>query len=321
VKIAYDAPMTDLIRHKRALLIAGPTASGKSSLALDVAERLGNAGQKAAIINADSMQIYRETPILAACPTQEDKERAPHYLYECRSVAEPCSAGQYADLAAPLLQRLWGEGVFPIVVGGTGLYFRALSEGIAAIPDIPRERVEEAEAIVAAQGIVALHGMLDPAMQQRLNPTDTQRVVRAWSVLTETGRSLAEFQAAPLVPPLPDANFVKFALVPDREWLYARCDLRFDLMMAQGGLEEAQNLFNQNFPRNLPGMKALGLPELFAHFDGQQSLEDAVIAAKTGTRRYAKRQMTWIKTQMMSWNAISAQQMERSCDILINKIL
>lgn len=313
--------MTDSNSHKRALLIAGPTASGKSSLALEVAGRLGNAGIPAAIVNADSMQIYRETPILAACPSAEEKAQVSHHLYECRSVTEPCSAGQYADLAAPLLRDLWGQGVFPIVVGGTGLYFRALTEGIADIPDIPRSRVDEAEAIVADQGIEALHALLDQEMRSRLHATDTQRIVRAYSVLQETGRSLAEFQAAPLVPPLPDADFVKFALVPDREWLYARCDKRFDLMMDAGGLEEAKALFDKGYARNLPGMKALGLPDLFAYFEGHQTLEQAVIAAKTGTRRYAKRQLTWIKTQMMSWNVISAQQMERSCDILIEKII
>ncbi len=311
--------MTDK-QSQRAILIAGPTASGKSSLALDVVQRLGDAGQPAAILNADSMQIYRETPILAACPTAADKEKAPHYLYECRSVRQPCSAGQYVDLAAPLIRDLWGQGVLPVIVGGTGLYFRALSEGLSAIPDIPRALVDEAEAFVASNGIEALHAKLDPAMQAQLHATDSQRIVRAWSVLEETGRSLADWQSDPLVQPLPEAQFDKFALMPDRAWLYDRCDYRFDLMVKAGGLTEAEMLYKTDIPRNLPGMKALGLPELFGYFAGHSDLETAVINAKTATRRYAKRQTTWIRNQMMSWNVISAQQMERSCDILLNKI-
>lgn len=318
-KIAYDAPMTEL-QPKRAILIAGPTASGKSSLALDLAQRLGDAGRPAAIVNADSMQIYRETPILAACPTAEEKKRAPHHLYECRSVSQPCSAGQYVDLAAPLIRDLWGQGVTPIVVGGTGLYFRALSEGLSAIPAIPRTRVVAAEAIAAAEGIEALHAQLDPAMRAQLHATDSQRVVRAWAVLQETGRSLAAWQADQPIIPLPEAQFDKFALMPDREWLYERCDRRFDMMITAGGLEEAEALYKTDYPRTLPGMKALGLPELFSYFAGEMALDVAATNAKTATRRYAKRQMTWIKNQMMSWNVLSAQQMKRSCDILITKI-
>jgi len=293
----------------RAILIAGPTASGKSALALDMAERLGGE-----IVNADSMQVYGELRILSARPSMEDEARVPHHLYGVLSARQVCSAGRWLEMLEPVLADIWSRGRPAIIVGGTGLYFRAALQGLAPTPDIPEEVKGQAQTILEEGGSEALHralAVLDPAMASRLNPGDPQRVARAWEVVRATGRSLADWQAEEmpsLLGPLESAGELrKIALRPDRQWVYDRIDRRFEQMVAEGGLNEARVLAGMGLTARHPVMKALGLPSLMAHVRGEMPLDEAIAHAQTQSRRYAKRQMTWIRHQFADWETGFAQ--------------
>ncbi len=291
-----------------ALLIAGPTASGKSAIALAVAKEL-----KGMIINTDSMQVYRDVPILTAQPDAAARAQAPHRLYGVLDAGEVCSAGRWLALAAEALAEARKCGMLPIFVGGTGLYFRALTEGLAPVSAIPEPVRRQARALYEELGGERFRARLavrDPESAARLPPGDRQRLIRAWEVVTATGRPLAEWQAQNAAPLLSGPD-LRLALMPDRDWLYGRCEARFDAMLAAGAVDEVKALQARGLPPDRPVMKALGVPQLGAFLAGECSLEAAVAAAKTATRRYAKRQMTWIKTQMISWNIISAQDSER----------
>ncbi len=306
-----------------AVLIAGPTASGKSALALGLYDALGERGVKSAIVNCDAMQIYREIPVLAASPSARDHAHAPHHLYGVLSVADAGSAGRYVELTTPVLHTLWDEGVVPLIVGGTGLYFRSLTEGLAPTPPVSLALIDEGQAIIDGEGAPALHKRLaaiDPGMAARLEENDQLRVLRAWSVMTATGRSLADWQAQTVPGPLSGARLVKAALVPQRDWLYARCDERFDLMLQNGAWDEVRSLHEAGFDPRLPAMRALGVPQLVKALTGAMDEAEAIETAKRETRRYAKRQLTWIRNQMISWEMLNAQQMKTSCDILLSKI-
>ncbi len=308
--------------NNQVVLIAGPTASGKSSLALDLAARTQGKGG-ARIINADSMQIYRDLSILTACPSADELAKADHRLYGVLDGAERCSVARWLELAVGEIKQAWAEGVLPIVVGGTGLYFKALLEGLAPVPEVPAAIWDEGNAILDKGHGPALHEELtkiDPVMAARLNPTDPQRVLRAWSVMKATGRSLADWQDDPVDLPLPMAQFHKWVLVPDRDWLYARCDLRFDMMMQQGALDEVRALLARGLDPSLPVMKAVGVPQLAALIAGEMSEDEAIADAKMQSRRYAKRQLTWGRNQMIAWNSINEQQMESVCDKMLSKI-
>jgi len=310
-------------RNESAVLIAGPTASGKSALALGLYDALSQRGVKAAIVNCDAMQIYREIPILAASPSARDHAHAPHHLYGVLSVADAGSAGRYIELIDPVLHTLWAKDVLPLIVGGTGLYFRALTDGLAPTPPVPPAIVEEGQAVIDTEGAAALHTRLaaiDPVMAARLEPLDQLRVLRAWSVMRATGRSLADWQAETTPGLLSEATLVKAALVPERDWLYTRCDQRFDLMLQYGAWDEVRALHAAGFDPRLPAMRALGVPQLIQALSGEIEEAKAIETAKRETRRYAKRQLTWIRNQMISWERLGAQQMERSCDILLSKI-
>lgn len=293
----------------RAILIAGPTASGKSALALEMARQLGGE-----IVNADSMQVYRELRIISARPGPEDEALAPHHLYGVLPVTEVCSAGRWLDLAAPVLADIWTRGRTPILVGGTGLYFKAALEGLAPTPDIPQEVKEEARALLDDEGSAGLHAALkdiDPDMAARLRPGDPQRILRAWEVITATGRSLLDWQAEAAPSLLGDADAKgevrKIALLPDREWLYQRIDERFDAMMEEGAMAEVEAVARLGLGPGHPAAKALGIPSLIAHLRGEMSLEEAVAQAQMLTRRYAKRQTTWIRHQFADWEQRVAQ--------------
>lgn len=309
--------------HESAVLIAGPTASGKSALGLGLYDALLARGVRAAIVNCDAMQIYREIPILSAAPGVEDHAHAPHHLYGVLSVAQAGSAGRYLELIGPVLTQLRQDGVLPLIIGGTGLYFRSLTEGLAPTPPVPPALVDEGQAIINAEGAPALHARLraiDPPMAERLEERDQLRVLRAWSVMQATGRSLGAWQAETVPGPLAGATLVKAALVPDRDWLYARCDARFDQMLDHGAWDEVQALADAGFDPRLPAMRALGVPQLIRALKGELTKGEAVETAQRETRRYAKRQLTWIRNQMISWESLDAQQMETSCDILLSKI-
>jgi len=279
------------------IVIGGPTASGKSGLALDLA--LAHQG---VIINADSMQVYAGLPVLTAQPPAAEQEAAPHRLYGVLSPAETCSAARWRDLALAEIETALAQNRLPIVVGGTGFYIRALTEGLSPMPKVPEEVRLRLGAEIAAEGNAAFHARLaarDPVMAAKLHPGNTQRLIRAMEMLEHTGESLAHWQALPPVAPPAHLRFVKAALLPPREWLYARCNERFDAMLVRGALDEVRD-----FPApaaaggSWPLHKALGYPELRACLDGRMMREDATSAAQQSTRHYAKRQITWFKHQM-----------------------
>lgn len=286
------------------LILCGPTASGKSQLAMDVARHVqAHYGRSAVIINADSMQVYRELPILTAQPSKEDMEDVEHQLYGVLPASFAGNAGWWMEQAERLLAAALEQEKIPIIVGGTGLYISALTQGMASIPTITAELREEAKALLEKIGNDAFHIMLnerDPAMGKRVLPSDSQRLLRAWEVLEQTGKSLGEWQKHHRPPLLPPERYVPMFLNPDREWLYQRCNARFEVMLAQGALEEARALDAQALSEELPAMKALGVPELRQYLKGEISQEDAITQAQQSTRRYAKRQLTWFRNQMQN---------------------
>jgi tRNA dimethylallyltransferase len=295
------------MQTRRAILIAGPTAAGKSSLALALAERLGGT-----VINADSMQVYRELRILTARPGPDEERRAPHALYGFVSGAEAYSAGRYGVDAARAIAEARAAGRVPIVVGGTGLYFKALLEGLSPVPPADPQVRAFWRAQARERPAPELHALLatrDPETAARLMPTDPQRIVRALEVLESTGRSLASFQREPGTPVLLEHESVKLLLMPfDRIAHGAAIDARFDDMMAAGALEEVRALLACGYSTELPVMRATGVAPLAAHLAGSLPLEEAVSTAKKETRQYAKRQRTWLRRNMIAWNVIISQE-------------
>ena len=288
---------------KQVILLAGPTASGKSALALALAQRLGGV-----VINADSMQVYRELSILTARPAAADLAAAPHQLYGHVPVSQAYSAGLWLADMARVLASARAERRVPIITGGTGLYFEVLLNGLSPVPPIAPEIRAHWRAEALRIGPLQLHKELaarDAQMAERLRPSDPQRVTRALEVLAATGRSLADWQAEAGTPLVPFDQALCLVLLPARESLYARCDARFDAMLAAGGLEEIAALMALQLPAELPAMRATGARELMAHLRGELTIEAAAVAAKTATRRYAKRQETWIKGRMAGWTKVA----------------
>ncbi len=297
-------------RGRGAVLICGPTASGKSALALELAKELGGV-----VMNADSMQVYAELRIVTNRPTPEEEAAAPHRLYGFRSLSEPYSAAQWLADVKAVLDEAERQGWLPIIVGGTGLYFKALTEGLSDIPEIPPEIRERYRLAAQTEPAEALHAELarrDPATAARLRPSDPQRIVRALEVLEATGRPLADWQGHKQPPVLPLALTYPFTLTLGREELYRRCDARFDAMLANGALQEARAIAALGLDPSLPAMRAVGLPPLLAHLRGELSLDEAAAAAKTATRNYAKRQLTWIRSNFMLWSSLDSQLIERT---------
>ena len=291
--------------HPKPILIAGPTASGKSALALELAERLGGT-----IINADSMQVYAELRILTARPTAADEARAAHALYGFVPAREAYSAGRFVKDAAAAIAGARAKGLRPIIVGGTGLYFKALTEGLSPIPDVdPAVRQHwRDEAHSKGAGELYIHlTMQDPETAGRLNPADTQRIARALEVLQSSGKPLSYWQAQKGTPVVDLAAAHAFALMPERGQLYLRADTRFDQMIEAGALEEADQMQRLDLDPNLPAMRALGVAPLIAHLRGESGLEEAVAIAKAETRQYIKRQMTWLKRYMIAWETIKTK--------------
>jgi tRNA dimethylallyltransferase len=278
------------------IVIGGPTASGKSGLALDLAR-----ARSGVIINADSMQVYAGLPVLTAQPPAEDLAAAPHRLYGVLPPADLCSAVRWRDMAMDEIETAQAQNSLPIIVGGTGFYMRALTEGLSPMPAVPEDLRRRLGSEVAAEGNAAFHARLaacDPVMAARLHPGNTQRLIRAMEMLEHTGKSLSYWQSLPPVPPPAHLRFIKIALLPPRAWLYARCNERFEAMLAAGGLDEARAFPPPQEDHIWPLHKALGYPELRAFIDGKTSLAEAASAAQQSTRRYAKRQITWFSNQM-----------------------
>jgi len=283
-----------------AVLIAGPTASGKSAVALALAERLGGM-----IVNTDSMQVYREARILTARPSIEDEARAPHMLYGHVGVREPYSVGRYQEDAAKALAKA----KLPIFVGGTGLYFAALTEGLAEIPPVPASIREAVRQKRGAMGADAFHAGLaarDPA-SANLRAGDTQRTLRAMEVLEATGEPLSYWQTKAGKPVLEGLKLARFVLAPPRPVLHARIEARFDAMLKSGAMEEAAGL--SGLDPALPAAKILGLRELQAARARAMDLATAATLAKTATRQYAKRQLTWFRHRMGGWHWVEAQEL------------
>jgi len=281
------------------ILIAGPTASGKSAFALDLAER-----RRGMIINADSMQVYRELRIVTARPAEVDQARAPHRLYGFRSGAAPYSVAQWLDDAAGAISEARAQSVIPIFVGGTGLYFKALLEGLSPVPEIPHDIRSYWRARAHAETPRVLHGLLaerDAAGAAQLRPSDTQRIVRALEVVEATGVSLTEWQQAAGTPLLDADRAEKYVVAPDRAALYRACDARAARMIEAGGLDEIASLLRLGLDPALPVMRAIGVRPLSAYLRGEIDLETALTRLQTETRRYAKRQVTWARRNMISW--------------------
>ena len=296
------------------ILITGPTASGKSALAMAIAEHVGGV-----IINADSMQVYRELRILTARPSPEEEARLPHALYGFVPSSDAYSAGRFVTDVADALAKARQAGRRAVIVGGTGLYFKALLEGLSPIPAIEPAIREHWRAEAERRGAADLHRDLaarDARMAERLASSDTQRIVRALEVIEQTGRSLADWQQVSGVPVIDEAHAVRLLVTLDREDLHARVDARFDHMLASGALNEVQALEALQLDPDLPAMRAIGVRPLLAVVRGDCSLEAAAEAAKVETRQYIKRQETWIKRHMITWNRISKKYMEsKSRDI------
>ena len=280
--------------QQRVIVITGPTASGKSALALALAR-----ARQGTVINADAMQTYDAFPILTAQPTEEERAGVPHRLYGVLPLSQTLSAARWRTLAAAEIERCLAEGRTPILCGGSGLYLRTLMQGIAAIPESPAGVRDQANAEWQAMGADAFRARLagkDPAIVARLKPGDRQRHVRAWEVWLATGRPLSAWQKG-------DGEAVRWRfatvlLAPERGWLRARIESRFDAMLAAGVLAEVRAVFDRAPDPRSPGLKAHGAPELFGHFRGELSLDDARRIAIDHTRQYAKRQMTWFRHQM-----------------------
>jgi tRNA dimethylallyltransferase len=289
---------------RRALLIAGPTASGKSAAALVLAERFG-----ATIVNADSMQVYRDLRILTARPTLDEERLAPHRLFGAIDGAVNYSVGRWALAAGEVLAEIGERPV--IFVGGTGLYFRALTEGLSDIPPVPEAVRAEVRTKAEGRATPELHAELhahDPETAARLNPTDRQRILRALEVVAATGRPLASFLGARAAPTLKPGEWAGLYLAPDRAELGQRIDERFGVMVARGALDEVAALAERRLDPALPVMRAHGVPHLIAHLEGRMKLEEAAKRATLDTRHYAKRQFTWARHQLTGFQWVAPEE-------------
>ena len=283
-------------------IIGGPTASGKSSRAIEIAHETDGV-----IINCDSMQIYDGLHMLTAQPPKEDLEKAPHLLYSALHPNETCSAGNWREMVEPIIKDVLGEGKTPIIVGGSGLYIKALTDGLSPIPDIPQDVRDAAMARQQELGNPAFHEELmkrDPIMAERFHSHHTARLVRAWEVLEATGKSLAEWQKLPLIAPPENWNFEIEVIIPERPILHQRCNDRFIWMMDNGALDEVESFSKRmesgEVHHNVPLLKALGYRELLSYIKGEMDKDKSIEKAQARTRQYAKQQITWFKNQLLN---------------------
>lgn len=294
---------------KPVLIVAGPTASGKSSLAVAVAAEFGGV-----VVNADSMQVYSELRILTARPSPGDEARVPHRLYGVLPVTEVCSAARWRAMALEAIAESHDAGKLPILCGGTGLYLRALMQGLSPIPEIPEAVRRAVRDRMQMDGPEKQYDRLracDPASAARLAPGDRQRVARALEVFDATGRPLSEWQAIPPKGPPPGLVFKTIVLAPPRDALYDACDDRLLEMVRAGALAEVEALRQEGVDPSLPAMRALGVPAFLRHQAGELGLEEAIDIAQQATRRYAKRQTTWFRHQIIADFVIQTQYSEK----------
>lgn len=279
------------------LVIAGPTASGKSALAAEAAHALNGV-----VLNCDSMQIYKDIPIIAAAPTEAEKKLAEHRLFEIYDCYKRGNVVDWLNLCAAEIHKLWAENRLPVVVGGTGFYAEALLNGVTPIPETPPEIRLQLQERLSQAGLAGLYAELqqkDAEIAAKLNPNDKTRIIRALEVMAATGIKLSEWYKKPLIQKLPEAHFVTVKIMPELEVIAERCCLRLDKMVNElGVLSEIERLLTRGVDENMPAMKALGVPELSLFIKGQATLEEALALAKLHTRQYAKRQRTWLKNKM-----------------------
>ena len=292
------SPLQPLPDPDRPVLLAGPTACGKSALALELATRQGRA-----VVNADALQVYACWQILTARPDAAALRAAPHLLYGHRPCAQPYSAGAWLREVRELLRAHPNA----VITGGTGLYFSALTEGLAEIPPVPSEIRAAAGARLAAHGLAAMVAELDPPSRARIDTANPARVQRAWEVLHATGRGIAQWQDETAPPLLPEGSATRVVIEAAPDWLAARIERRFDRMMQAGALDEVRAARSWWRP-DLPAARAIGAPELMAYLDGACTLEAAIADAATATRRYAKRQRSWFRNRMRGWQRIAPPQ-------------
>jgi tRNA dimethylallyltransferase len=300
------------MRRPDAILIAGPTATGKSALALALAEKLNGV-----IVNADSMQVYRDLRVLTARPTPQEERRVPHRLYGHVDAAENYSVGRWCREVGEVLGELKAQGRTAILVGGSGLYFKALTAGLAAVPPIPAEIRSAVRGRLQREGVRPLYAELierDPDTANRLMPNDRARISRALEVMLATGRSLSDWHREGLPPLLDAARAAKVFITCERAELVRRIETRFAGMLAAGALDEVRALAARRLDPLLPAMKAHGVPWLIRHLNGEITLEEAAAGAVMDTRRYAKRQLTWFRNQMKDWPWVGAEEAEKALE-------
>ena len=288
--------------NNRVIIIAGPTASGKSKLAIHKAQEVNGV-----IINADSMQVYKNTPIISAVPSFEEKQLVEHRLYEIYDNIFNGTVVDWLDLAVKEIKDVWAKNQVPIVVGGTGMYIDNLINGTTPIPEVISDIRKQAYDILQNGGLSALYDELkkiDVKAASKLSPNDSTRVRRAYEIMLQTGISVCEWYEKPMIKKLPEAEFEVYKIIPEMKELEVRCYKRFDIMMRLGALEEVKYLHQRNLDRNLPSMKMLGVPELLSFLDGKTDLDEAVDLAKLHTRQYAKRQLTWFRNKLITDNVI-----------------
>lgn len=284
------------MQENRVIVVAGPTASGKSGLALDLAAALNGE-----VVNADSMQVYKDMPIITACPGREDRAKVPHHLYEIYDPSVNGTVVDWLERAVFKIREIWARGGLPIAVGGTGMYIDNLINGTTPIPEADVAIRREVRLMQQREGTPALHeklGKADAETAARLSPNDTTRVTRAYEVWMQTGLPLSEWHKKPMVKKIPEARFKVVKICPQTVELDARCYRRFDEMIQAGAEDEVRRLLSRNLPENLPAMKALGVPEIGAYVRGECSLSEAVELGKLHTRQYAKRQRTWFANKL-----------------------
>ena len=297
---------------KQAVLIAGPTASGKSALALALAEKIGGV-----IVNADSMQVYRDLRIITARPSADEEDRVPHRLYGDVDAGENYSVGRWCRDVGDVLADIASQGRIPILVGGTGLYFKALTAGLAAVPPVPPEIRAQVRERLASEGAAALHVELmqrDPQTARRLMVNDRSRICRALEVVLATGRSLTDWHRDGMQALVDPKRSVKIFLTCERKELLARIEARFATMVKAGALDEVGALAARKLDSWLPVMKAHGVPWLIRHLNGEISLDEAAAGAIMDTRRYAKRQVTWFRNQMKDWSWESPESAQKALE-------
>jgi len=304
------APENETAKQAQAcILLSGPTASGKSALAISIAKEFGGA-----VINGDSMQVYDGLRVITARPSAEEEEQCPHRLYGVLDPADFCSAARWRDMALAEVAKCHEEGLLPIIVGGTGLYFEILTKGIAEVPQIDEEVRRNLRDLQKAEGNEIIYKMLsekDPESAEKLNFGDTQRLLRALEVVQSTGTPLSVWQKKAPEGPVLECPYLHLALTPEREWLYNRCNQRLDWMIEEGGaIEEVKAILTRKLDPSLPAMKALGVPEIRDFLEGKLERDEMLERIKMQTRRYAKRQMTWVRNKMNSALTSSAKDLE-----------